>query len=117
MRRRIIKVETGDTSSVSEKYIKYIIQIQEKNGQINKVPAYGKDLEDAIKTVKTREKLIKQKKFITKIPINALVLLALSIVSLTAVMFKYLDNPYILFVPYVLLVSGFIWILKRMNYE
>ena len=47
-RRRAIHCEMLEASKTSPGYFKYQITIKEKDGSVNKVPAYGKDMQDAI---------------------------------------------------------------------
>ena len=47
-RRRAVHCEMVESSKTSPGYYKYLITIREKDGSENKVPAYGKDMQDAI---------------------------------------------------------------------
>ena len=47
-RRKAIDCKLVGESKSSPGYFKYEITIEEKNGEIHKKPAYGKDMEDAI---------------------------------------------------------------------
>jgi len=47
-RRRAVHCDMVEPSKTSPGYYKYLITIREKDGSEHKVPAYGKDMQDAI---------------------------------------------------------------------
>ena len=56
-RRKAIDCKLVEASKTSPGYFKYQITIQEKDGTINVVPAYGKDMQDAIERLLWNERL------------------------------------------------------------
>lgn len=58
-RRRAIHCELIDASKTSPGYFKYLVTIREKNGTEHKVPAYGKDMEDALERLVWTERVDK----------------------------------------------------------
>ena len=58
-RRRAVQCDMVEHSKTSPGYFKYIITIREKNGSEHKVPAYGKDMQDAIERLIWTERVDK----------------------------------------------------------
>lgn len=58
-RRKAIDCELIEESKTSPGYYKYRVTIQELDGTIHKVPAYGVDMQDAIDRLVLNEKLHK----------------------------------------------------------
>jgi hypothetical protein len=90
-RRRAIHCEMLEPSKTSPGYFKYKITIREKDGSEHVVPAYGKDMQDAIERLIWNERIesVAEKK--STIPI--FVGLGLSIVILAGVLSVENDNP------------------------
>lgn len=104
-RRRAIHCEMLEPSKTSPGYFKYQITIKEIDGTKNIVPAYGKDMQDAIERLIWNERIesVAEKK--STIPI--FVGLGLSIVILAGVLSVENDNPlWILGALGVVLVTG-----------
>lgn len=58
MKRKVIRAELRKESQSFTDYFKYEVDIQEKDGSITRnVPAYGKDLQDALSRVVHDEKV------------------------------------------------------------
>jgi hypothetical protein len=90
-RRRAIHCEMLEASKTSPGYFKYQITIREKDGTVHIVPAYGKDMQDAIERLIWNERLdsVAEKK--ATFPI--LITLCLSIIGLSCVLSAKLDEP------------------------
>ena len=58
-RRREVQCDMVEPSKTSTGYFKYIITIREKNGSEHKVPACGKDMQDAIERLIWTERVDK----------------------------------------------------------
>jgi len=58
-RRRAVHCDIVEPSKTSPGYFKYIVTIREKDGSENKVPAYGKDMQDAIERLLWTERVEK----------------------------------------------------------
>lgn len=68
MKRKAIKVEYRKTSESFPEWLKYEITILKEDGTTEKVPAYGKDLQDALSRVVHDERVEKISKKTSKIP-------------------------------------------------
>lgn len=69
MRRKVISAELRKESESFPGYFKYEIDIQEEDGSISrKIPAYGKDLQDALSRVVHDEKVEVVSKKIEMVP-------------------------------------------------
>jgi len=68
MKRKAIHAELRKESEYFEGWFKYEITIQNEDFSIEKIPAYGKDLQDALNRVVHDEKVEKIKKKTEKIP-------------------------------------------------
>lgn len=58
-RRRAVQCDMVEPSKTSPGYFKYVITIREKDGSEHKVPAYGKDMQDAIERLIWTERVDK----------------------------------------------------------
>jgi hypothetical protein len=58
-RRRAVHCDIVEPSKTSPGYFKYVVTIREKDGSQHKVPAYGKDMQDAIERLLWTEKVEK----------------------------------------------------------
>jgi hypothetical protein len=115
MKRRIIKVDDVGMSTTNDKYVKYQFHIQEKNGDISIIPAYGKDLENAIKGFKQRESLIKQQKLFSKIPVNAFVFIAFGIMLFGAYFVNMLDKTWLTGLTFLVTIGFIGWLSTRIK--
>ena len=59
MKRKVLNAKFKKQSETYPEYFKYDLEIQEVDGTINHVPAYGKDLQDALSRVVKKEKVTK----------------------------------------------------------
>ena len=89
MKRKAVRAELRKESSTFPGYFKYELDIQEEDGSITKnVPAYGKDLQDALyRTVKV-EKIEKIEKNLSKMsiwPAMAVFMVYMIAIAITAI--------------------------------
>ena len=71
MKQKVINVSYRKDSNKFEDWMKYEIEILNEDGSKELIPAYGKDLQDALSRVVHDKKVIKiEKKVINKIPTN-----------------------------------------------
>ena len=90
-RRRAIHCDLIEPSKTSPGYFKYQVSIKEKDGSVNVVPAYGKDMQDAIERLIWNERVdsVTEKK--ATLPI--LVTLCLGVVALSGVLSAISNQP------------------------
>ena len=75
MKRKAIHVELRKESKKFDGWLKYEITIQNTDGTTEVVPAYGKDLQDALSRVVHDERVQKlESKVISKVPLTGWVL-------------------------------------------
>lgn len=74
-RRTAIHAELRKESKTFEGWLKYEVTIKNKNGSIEKVPAYGKDLQDALSRVVHDDTVKRVLPVFTKVPTWAWVFL------------------------------------------
>jgi len=89
MKRKAIKAELRKESNTFPGYYKYELDIQEEDGSITKaVPAYGKDLQDALQRTVKHDKIEKVERVFSNLPYWVMIVVfmiymtALSITSL-----------------------------------
>jgi len=68
MKRKAIHAELRKESQTFNGWLKYEVTIQNEDGSTEKVPAYGKDLQDALSRVVHDEKVQKLEKRTKRIP-------------------------------------------------
>tara|TARA_B100000282_G_scaffold273104_1_gene228843 strand:+ start:242 stop:628 length:387 start_codon:yes stop_codon:yes gene_type:complete len=68
-RRRAINCKLLRQSNTHNGYYKYLVTIKEKDGTINKQPAYGTDMQDAISRLVWNERTIKIEKKLENNPL------------------------------------------------
>jgi len=68
MKRKAIQAELRKESKTFNGWLKYEVTIQNEDGSVEKVPAYGKDLQDALSRVVHDEKVVKLEKKTKRIP-------------------------------------------------
>lgn len=68
MKRKAIKAEYRKNSESFPDWLKYEVTILSEDGKMSKVPAYGKDLQDALSRVVHDEKVKKVAKTTKRIP-------------------------------------------------
>lgn len=90
-RRRAIHCEMLEPSKTSPGYFKYQITIRELDGTEHVVPAYGKDMQDAIERLLWNERVdvVMEK----KVTIPIFIILGLGIVSLGGALSAIQNNP------------------------
>lgn len=93
VRRKAIDCKLVEESKTSPGYFKYVITIQEKDGTVHSVPAYGIDMQDAIK----RLLKVESSERINKIYVNKIEPITLAIISfswIASVIFAAVTNDY-----------------------
>jgi hypothetical protein len=90
-RRRAIHAELVRESKDNPGYFRYNITIREKNGDEHIVPAYGKDMQDAIERLLWNERVDKVTK--PKFVIASFAGLLLGVVALSAMLGVIYNNP------------------------
>jgi len=90
-RRKAIDCKLIEASKTSPGYFKYKVTIQELDGSIHVVPAYGKDMQDAIERLLWTERYesVTRKKATTPIIVSLL----LSLIILSGILAYEHDNP------------------------
>ena len=68
MKRRAVNASLRKESKTFDGWLKYEVEIQNPDGSIEMVPAYGKDLQDALSRVVHDEKIVKLEKKARQIP-------------------------------------------------
>jgi len=68
MKRKVIQAELRKESESHNGWFKYDITIQDVDGSVDTVPAYGKDLQDSLSRVVHDEKICKIEKKTKRIP-------------------------------------------------
>jgi len=92
-RRKAIECKLVDESKTSPGYFKYLITIEEVNGEVYDVPAYGIDMQDAIKRLLAVERSEK----INRVYVNRVEPITLAIIAIgwfVAVMISAITNNY-----------------------
>jgi len=68
MKRRAINASLRKESQTFDGWLKYEVEIQNPDGTTEMIPAYGKDLQDALSRVVHDEKVVKLEKRAKRIP-------------------------------------------------
>lgn len=84
MKRLALKAEKVGNSTKNPNYHKYLIEIIDKNGQIEKIPVYGKDMQHALSRVVRGYQLEGLKKSLDRILIIGIIL----VVTIVTLIFK-----------------------------
>jgi hypothetical protein len=114
MKRKAIHAELRKESQTFNGWLKYEVTIQNEDGSTEKVPAYGKDLQDALSRVVHDEKVQKLEKRTKRIPDLVWVVLWFGYI-LGWTMLTYEISPYnkfngIFFIGGIALITGItIW--------
>lgn len=104
MKRKAIEVKYRKTSESFPEYLKYEVTILNEDGTTEVVPAYGKDLQDALDRLVTREKAEKVKKSVVKVPWGVWAILWFSYLGALTYWYEKSENP-------VVLVAGIVGII------
>lgn len=91
-RRRAIHCDLIEASKTSPGYYKYQITIREKDGSEHIVPAYGKDMQDAIERLLWVERV--EKVSSKKLTMPILVILWLNTIIIPGVISAQTNNPW-----------------------
>ena len=110
MKRKAIHAELRKESQTFDGWLKYEVTIQNEDGSTEKVPAYGKDLRDALSRVVHDEKVIKLERRTKRIPDLVWVVLWFGYI-LGWTMLTYEVSPYdkfdgIFFIGGIALITG-----------
>jgi len=107
-RRKAIDCTLVRASESNPGYFKYIITIQESNGDIVKQPAYGVDMQDAISRLVWSERTEKVTKVTNKPNILNLTAVLVALVLVVPSFFSiYLDTPYPILGAIIVILSAF----------
>jgi hypothetical protein len=68
MKRKVLNVTYRKDSRTFDDWMKYEIEILNEDGSIEKIPAYGKDLQDALSRVVHDSKVVKLEQRTKRIP-------------------------------------------------
>jgi hypothetical protein len=68
MKRKVINVSYRKDSNTFPEWMKYEVEILNEDGSTTKIPAYGKDLQDALRRVVHDDKVEKLEKKAKRIP-------------------------------------------------
>lgn len=89
MKRKAVRAELRKESQQFPGYFKYELDIQEEDGSITKdIPAYGKDLQDALQRTVRHDKIEKAEKVFENLPHWVLIIIFtiyMTAVSITSV--------------------------------
>ena len=110
-KRKVLNVKYRKDSKTFPDWMKYEIEILNEDGSVDIIPAYGKDLQDALSRVEHDSKVEKVSKVIKKIPDFIWLVLWFSFISiLTMYVMSNLDSFGMwagsIFVGGMLLVTG-----------
>lgn len=107
-RRKAIDCTLIEASKSNPGYFKYVITIQELNGNITKQPAYGIDMQDAISRLIWNERTEKVNKVTNKPNIlNIVAVLIALVLSIPASFSIYYNTPYPILGAIIVILSAF----------
>lgn len=92
-RRMAIQAEWQRDSESAPGFNKYMITIREIDGTENRVPAYGRDMQDALSRIVKRERTEKLVETTERIPDYVYVLMFLGTLGVGATLSTTADNP------------------------
>lgn len=92
-RRMAIQAEWQRDSESAPGFNKYMITIRETDGTENRVPAYGRDMQDALSRIVKRERTEKLVETTERIPDYIYVLMFLGTLGVGATLSTTADNP------------------------
>ena len=92
-RRMAIQAEWQRDSESAPGFNKYMITIREIDGTENRVPAYGRDMQDALSRIVKRERTEKLVETTERIPDYVYVLMYLGTLGVGATLSTTADNP------------------------
>jgi hypothetical protein len=104
MKAKVINVTYRKDSETFPKWMKYEIELLHENGKTEKIPAYGKDLQDALSRVVHDMKVEKLTNTVSKIPMWAWLVLWFSYLGALIIAWVETDNHWII-------LGGFVGIL------
>ena len=108
VRRKAINCELVRPSKSNPGYFKYLVTIQEPNGDIIEQPAYGIDMQDAVSRLVWVERTEKVAKVADKPKIlNILALVTVAFLLIPSALSIYFNNPYPIVMTIMLYLSAF----------
>lgn len=119
VRRKAVACKLVERSKHNDGYYKYVVTIKEKDGKINKQPAYGIDMQDAISRLVAKERTIKVEKKLTASPFLVFAIW-LGVMSWPSFFMRAETTPWFLlysFSSIILLFFGIAWWYNRVNKE
>lgn len=121
MKRKAIEVKYRKTSESFPEYLKYEITILNEDGTTEIIPAYGKDLQDALDRVVHDQKIEVIETKTKSIPIYFWMILWFAYLTVVASVFMKTENPFYIFggiiVGGVIVVGVSNYMKKRNNSE
>ncbi len=117
MKKKAIHAEYRKTSESFPEWLKYEVTILAEDGTTTKVPAYGKDLQDALSRVVHDEKVEKVEKKVKRIPDIIWVIMwfgyMLGLVELTYLMSDYNEFDGLFFIGGMVILTTAILSIKN----
>lgn len=112
MKQKVTNVTYRKDSETFPKWMKYEIEILNEDGTTEKIPAYGKDLQDALSRVvhdKTIEMVTSK---VSRIPIFVWPILWFTYVGLLVIAATQSNNPWILVIGLI----GIVFVMLNLNW-
>ena len=96
-KRVAVHAELRKESITFDGYLKYEVTIKNENGELEKVPAYGKDLQDALSRVVHDERVINlESKIVNKLPdFGWVVAWFLGFALITSILYYNIQSKYV----------------------
>ena len=95
MKQKVINVTYRKDSETFPKWMKYEIELLNEDGTIEKIPAYGKDLQDALSRVVKEKKVRKVEQTTEKIPLAVWLLLWFSYMGILILGYYETNNHWV----------------------
>lgn len=104
MKKKAIKVEYRKDSDSFPEWLKYEITILKEDGTTEKVPAYGKDLQDALSRVVHDQRVDKIKRVTQFIPTWFWMLIFMAFLSIITILSINNDQPLIMLIGFIITI-------------
>lgn len=104
MKKKAIKVEYRKDSDSFPEWLKYEITILKEDGTTEKVPAYGKDLQDALSRVVHDQRADKIKRATQFIPTWFWMLIFMAFLSIITILSINNDQPLIMLIGFIITI-------------
>lgn len=118
MKKKAIEVKYRKTSESFPEYLKYEITILNEDGTTEVIPAYGKDLQDALNKVVHDHTVEVIEEKTKSIPVYFWMLLWFGYLSILASLFMNTENPLYIFggiIAGMIIVGGILGYMKKQN--